>query len=171
MLDNSVAGGITAGMLPFDSLVKESMEEASLPEDIIRRHAKSVGAISYFFRCSHWICERHPSIEHQLSSGQPRGIFNLKSSTCHDIYESYNRISNMRFPSSRYVYDLAVPPSLTPEEQELFRPKPLDGEVEAFEVSPYTTAPYRLREFDLQQNHHAVTSIVRSALTNAQGAV
>ena len=32
------------------------------------------------------------------------------------------------------MYDLAVPSSLHPEEQEKFRPKPLDGEVEAFEV-------------------------------------
>jgi hypothetical protein len=49
-LDNSVAGGITSGMGPFESIVKESMEEASLEETIVRKHAKSVGAISYFFR-------------------------------------------------------------------------------------------------------------------------
>ena len=50
MLDNSIAGGISAGMSPFESLVKESMEEGSIPEDIVRQHAKAAGAISYFFK-------------------------------------------------------------------------------------------------------------------------
>jgi hypothetical protein len=34
----------------FESLVKESMEEASIAEEVVRKHAKPVGAISYFFR-------------------------------------------------------------------------------------------------------------------------
>jgi hypothetical protein len=50
MLDNTVAGGTPSGMGIFESLVKESMEEASISEDIVRRHAKTVGAVSYFFR-------------------------------------------------------------------------------------------------------------------------
>lgn len=49
--DNSVAGGIPAGLGVFESLVKESMEEASIAEDVVRKHAKSTGSISYFFRC------------------------------------------------------------------------------------------------------------------------
>jgi hypothetical protein len=36
----------------FESLVKESMEEASLEEDIIRKYALAVGAISYFYQTS-----------------------------------------------------------------------------------------------------------------------
>jgi hypothetical protein len=48
--DNSVAGGIPAGLSPFESLVKESMEEASIAEEIIRKYAKGTGSISYFFR-------------------------------------------------------------------------------------------------------------------------
>lgn len=48
--DNSVAGGIPAGLGVFESLVKESMEEASIAEEVVREHAKSVGSISYFFR-------------------------------------------------------------------------------------------------------------------------
>ena len=48
--DNSVAGGIPAGYSPFESLVKESMEEASIAEEIVRKYTKSVGSISYFFR-------------------------------------------------------------------------------------------------------------------------
>lgn len=49
-LDNSVAGGIPSGMGNFEALVKESMEEASLDEDIVRKHALAVGVVSYFFR-------------------------------------------------------------------------------------------------------------------------
>ncbi|OJT04179.1 hypothetical protein TRAPUB_5131 [Trametes pubescens] len=49
-LDNSVAGGIEAGLGVFDCVVKEAMEEASLPEDVVRRHARATGSVSYFFR-------------------------------------------------------------------------------------------------------------------------
>jgi hypothetical protein len=51
-LDNSVAGGTPSGMGMFESLVKESMEEASLEEDVVRKHAKAVGVVSYFYRTS-----------------------------------------------------------------------------------------------------------------------
>jgi len=34
----------------FESLVKESMEEASMGEDFVRKHARAVGVVSYFFR-------------------------------------------------------------------------------------------------------------------------
>ena len=47
-LDNTVAGGISAGELSFESLIRESKEEASLPEDIVRDSVKSVGTVSYF---------------------------------------------------------------------------------------------------------------------------
>ncbi|TDL18111.1 hypothetical protein BD410DRAFT_793597 [Rickenella mellea] len=49
-LDNSVAGGIPAGEQVFDTIIKESMEEASITEHTVRAHARSVGAISYFYR-------------------------------------------------------------------------------------------------------------------------
>jgi hypothetical protein len=45
-----VAGGIPSGMGVFESLLKESMEEASLDGDIVRKHAKFVGAVSYCLR-------------------------------------------------------------------------------------------------------------------------
>ena len=41
-LDNSVAGGLPSGLSPFECLVKEVMEEASIPEDLVRSSAKSV---------------------------------------------------------------------------------------------------------------------------------
>lgn len=47
-LDNTVAGGIPAGMSPTDSLIKECTEEASLSEEFARQYVKSVGSVSYF---------------------------------------------------------------------------------------------------------------------------
>ncbi|KAJ3520121.1 hypothetical protein NMY22_g12887 [Coprinellus aureogranulatus] len=90
-LDNTVAGGIPSGMSPFESLVKECMEEASLPDDLVRDRIKATGAVSYFFRTSKgWL---QPEVE--------------------------------------YIYDIAVP---TGVDRNLFKPKPLDGEVESFEL-------------------------------------
>jgi len=37
-------------MTVFESLVKECMEEASIEADIVRKHTRAVGSISYFFR-------------------------------------------------------------------------------------------------------------------------
>ena len=47
MLDNSVAGGLAAGETPFECLIREAAEEASLPEQLVRLAAKSVGIVSY----------------------------------------------------------------------------------------------------------------------------
>ncbi|GHJ85389.1 hypothetical protein NliqN6_1791 [Naganishia liquefaciens] len=48
-LDNSVAGGIPSGMTPFECLVKECHEEASLPEQLVRQRAKPAGVTTYFY--------------------------------------------------------------------------------------------------------------------------
>lgn len=48
MLDNTVAGGIATGESAFESLVREAQEEASLPEEVVRRGAKAVGTVTYF---------------------------------------------------------------------------------------------------------------------------
>ncbi|OCF33070.1 hypothetical protein I317_01870 [Kwoniella heveanensis CBS 569] len=48
-LDNSVAGGITAGATPDDTIVKECDEEANLPEDFVRKRVKSTGVCTYFY--------------------------------------------------------------------------------------------------------------------------
>ena len=50
-LDNTVAGGIPHGMSPTEALIKECMEEASLPENFVRKYIKPVGAVSYFYQC------------------------------------------------------------------------------------------------------------------------
>ncbi|KZP04329.1 hypothetical protein FIBSPDRAFT_878612, partial [Athelia psychrophila] len=102
-LDNSVAGGIPSGMPPFEALVKESMEEASIAEDIVRSHAKAVGSVSYYTRTpSGWL---QPEIE--------------------------------------YLWDLAVPPGADPGP---FTPKPLDGEVESFELMSFDDIISKMHE-------------------------
>ena len=49
MLDNTVAGGISTGEEPFESLVREASEEASLPEDLVRRGVRAAGTVTYFY--------------------------------------------------------------------------------------------------------------------------
>lgn len=48
MMDNTVAGGLSTGEQPFDCLIRESMEEASIPEEIVRQ-AKATGTMTYFY--------------------------------------------------------------------------------------------------------------------------
>ncbi|EJD00031.1 uncharacterized protein FOMMEDRAFT_142512 [Fomitiporia mediterranea MF3/22] len=61
MMDNSVAGGIAADMSPVEVIVKESMEEANLAEDVVHKHARTAGAISYFFQKGKWL---QPEVEY-----------------------------------------------------------------------------------------------------------
>ncbi|OCK80196.1 thiamin pyrophosphokinase-related protein-like protein [Lepidopterella palustris CBS 459.81] len=49
MLDNAVAGGIASGESPFESLIRECWEEASLPEKLVRERAKACGTVTYFY--------------------------------------------------------------------------------------------------------------------------
>lgn len=49
MLDNAVAGGIASGETPFESLVRECGEEASLPEALVRENVKAAGTVTYWY--------------------------------------------------------------------------------------------------------------------------
>jgi 8-oxo-dGTP pyrophosphatase MutT (NUDIX family) len=49
MLDNAVAGGIASGESPFESLVRECKEEASLDEEVVRANAKACGTVTYWY--------------------------------------------------------------------------------------------------------------------------
>lgn len=49
MLDNAVAGGIASGESPFESLVRECAEEASLKEELVRGRAKAAGTVTYWY--------------------------------------------------------------------------------------------------------------------------
>ncbi|CAE6451552.1 unnamed protein product [Rhizoctonia solani] len=107
-LDNSVAGGIPVGMTAFESMVKECEEEASLTEDVARKHLKTVGAVSYFFQNS-------------------RG--NLQ-------------------PEVEYVYDMLCPSDDDPA----FVPKPLDGEVESFELMSWEAVIEKMKAGEFKRN-------------------
>ncbi|OQV04210.1 NUDIX domain-containing protein [Cladophialophora immunda] len=48
MMDNTVAGGLSTGEKPFDCLVRECDEEASLPADLVRAAAQACGTLTYF---------------------------------------------------------------------------------------------------------------------------
>ncbi|KAI9795559.1 MAG: hypothetical protein M1833_006959 [Piccolia ochrophora] len=48
LLDNSVAGGISAGETPLASLVREAGEEAGLAERVVLDGARPCGVVSYF---------------------------------------------------------------------------------------------------------------------------
>jgi 8-oxo-dGTP pyrophosphatase MutT (NUDIX family) len=47
MMDNTVAGGLSTGEEPFECLVRECEEEASLPKHIVER-ARPCGTLTYF---------------------------------------------------------------------------------------------------------------------------
>lgn len=47
MMDNTVAGGLSTGEKPFECLVRECEEEASLPADLVQS-AKPCGTLTYF---------------------------------------------------------------------------------------------------------------------------
>ncbi|KIY49834.1 nudix hydrolase 20 [Fistulina hepatica ATCC 64428] len=70
-LDNTVAGGTPSGMSFFEALVKESSEDASLEDDIVRKHARCAGVISYFIRTSGgWL---QPEVEYVYDLMIPPG--------------------------------------------------------------------------------------------------
>ncbi|KAG7287801.1 hypothetical protein NEMBOFW57_007316 [Staphylotrichum longicolle] len=49
MLDNTVAGGMMTNEDPFECIVREAAEEASLPEEYMRKHAKETGTVTYIY--------------------------------------------------------------------------------------------------------------------------
>lgn len=49
MLDNTVAGGMATGEDKFEALVRECMEEASFPEEIVRKNVKAHDALTYMY--------------------------------------------------------------------------------------------------------------------------
>lgn len=48
MLDNTVAGGIAAGEDPYECIIREAGEEASLPEDLVKSRIRRCGTVSYW---------------------------------------------------------------------------------------------------------------------------
>lgn len=50
-LDTTVAGGVRADECPFETIIHEADEEASLPADLIRKDVRSTGCLTYI-NCS-----------------------------------------------------------------------------------------------------------------------
>ncbi len=46
-LDTTVAGGVAATETPFQNIIREAQEEASLPEDLITKNIRAVGVLTY----------------------------------------------------------------------------------------------------------------------------
>jgi 8-oxo-dGTP pyrophosphatase MutT (NUDIX family) len=53
MLDSTVGGSLPTGEKPFECLIRESIEEASFPEELVRAHAKACGTVNYVCLTDH----------------------------------------------------------------------------------------------------------------------
>ncbi|KAK0645622.1 NUDIX hydrolase domain-like protein [Cercophora newfieldiana] len=49
MLDNTVAGGLMTNEDPFECIIREADEEASLPENVVRTRATETGTVTYIY--------------------------------------------------------------------------------------------------------------------------
>lgn len=49
MLDNTVAGGLMTDEDPFECIIREADEEASLPDSLVRDNAREVGTVTYIY--------------------------------------------------------------------------------------------------------------------------
>ncbi|KAF3166179.1 hypothetical protein TWF788_000553 [Orbilia oligospora] len=72
MLDNTVAGGMGDGQTPWECIIKEAGEEASLEEDYVRANAKAVGFVSYFY------------VRHKEAGGE-EGLLQPEVEYCYDM--------------------------------------------------------------------------------------
>ncbi|SPO25367.1 uncharacterized protein UTRI_03220_B [Ustilago trichophora] len=72
-LDNSVAGGIVAGDLPMESMVRECEEEANLESTLVEKHIKQTGVLSYCYKTSKqgWI---QPEVEYVYDLPLPADV-------------------------------------------------------------------------------------------------
>lgn len=77
MLDNTVAGGIATGESPFECIVREAGEEASLPEELVRKDVKAVGTVTYFH-----IRDRRAGGETKLLQPEVQYIYDLELAEC-----------------------------------------------------------------------------------------
>lgn len=73
MLDNTVAGGIATGESALESMVRECGEEASLPEDLVRKNTKAAGTVTYFH-----IRDRRAGGETRLLQPECQYIYDLE---------------------------------------------------------------------------------------------
>ncbi|KAH8425463.1 thiamine pyrophosphokinase-related protein [Aspergillus melleus] len=90
MLDNTVAGGMSTGEKPYECLVREAMEEASLPEDVVRANATAAGCVSYIY-----VRDPRAGGETDLSQPEVEYVYDIKLGTevvpkpCDDEVEAF----------------------------------------------------------------------------------
>ncbi|WFC95565.1 thiamine diphosphokinase [Malassezia brasiliensis] len=75
-LDNSVAGGITAGDSPRASVVRECFEEAGLARDQVEPYLKQTGHITYFYKTS--LGWRQPEMQYTYDLALPSDAIQLR---------------------------------------------------------------------------------------------
>lgn len=140
MLDNTVAGGIATGESPFECIVREAAEEASLPEDLVRKKAKSVGAVTYF----------------HVRDERAGGETGLLMPECQFVYD-------LDLTSERHAADGKL------AESEV-TPKPEDGEVESFELMSVEKVKEAMRKGEFKPNCAVVLLdfFVRHGLVTAE---
>lgn len=73
LFDNTVAGGLMTDENPFECVIREAEEEASLPEYIIREHAKLAGTVKYIF-----MTESRPGIDEGYVYPECQWVYDLE---------------------------------------------------------------------------------------------
>lgn len=76
-LDNIVAGGLGYPNGIFETVIKESLEEANLEQQLIEKHIKAVGAVSYFYFQGDIEGDKFQS-ESSLITGEVEFLFDLE---------------------------------------------------------------------------------------------
>ncbi|CAA7266244.1 unnamed protein product [Cyclocybe aegerita] len=79
-LDNTAAGGIPSGIPIFEAVIKECMEEANIESHILRKHARAVSSISYFYRNEEgWL---QPEVGYVYDLAIPPGVNRAPFTPC-----------------------------------------------------------------------------------------
>ncbi|CAO1618597.1 unnamed protein product [Jaminaea pallidilutea] len=71
-LDNSVAGGITSGDRPLESMIRECWEEAGLSDEVVRPRVRQVGVLTYVFRTKEGYLQ--PEVEYVYDLPLPNDV-------------------------------------------------------------------------------------------------
>ena len=138
MLDNMVAGGMGFGHSPGYTVLKEAMEEATIPEEIAR-NAFPVGTISYT-KLSGDRRETQPETQVHLNDIQERTMISLDSF----VLVLTNRCCLFFIIDRQIVYDLELPQDFTP--------KPCDSEVQNFRLWTMDEVLDAIREGEFKPN-------------------
>lgn len=77
MLDNIIAGGLGYPYGPYETVIKESLEEANLEKEIIEKHIKSVGAVNYLYFNSDPLTDTFTT-EKAYITGEVEYVYDLK---------------------------------------------------------------------------------------------